>query len=101
MTGNGADIIDDNMVGPVIRAGALADAVTSAAEDDNPGKDVHVFERGDYVRIHIDRNLRLTRASIENHLGKPFNLALLEAEMPSFKGRMESSVDEVRWFYLR
>jgi toluene monooxygenase system protein D len=101
MMGQGPDIVDEDMVGPVIRAGALADAVAAAAEDDNPGADVHVIERGDYVRIHIDRQLRLTRASIENYLGKSFSLAQLEAEMPSFKGRMEGNVDEVRWFYLR
>jgi len=101
MLGREPDFVDEDMVGPVIRAGALADAVAAAVEDDNPGAEVHVIERGDYVRIHINRKLRLTRASIENHIGKSFNLALLEAEMPAFKGRMEANVDEIRWFYLR
>jgi toluene monooxygenase system protein D len=101
MSDRDVDAIGDDMVGPVIRAGTLADAVASAADDDNPGQSVHVFERGDYVRIHADRNLRLTRASIENHLGRKFSLASLEADMPSFKGRMETGVDEIRWFYLR
>lgn len=91
--------IGEDMVGPVIREGALADAVIDAVTDDNPGQEVHIFERGDYVRIHTDRSCRLTRASIERHLGRSFDLAMLEAEMPSFKGRMESSTDELRWFY--
>src|SRR5215475_11597114 len=89
--------LGDDLVGPVIREGALADAVIDAVTDDNPGKDVKVFERGDYVRIHTERECRLTRASIEMHLGRRFELAMLEAEMPSFKGRMESSTEEMRW----
>lgn len=93
-----ADIGED-MVGPVIRDGNLADAVIEAVTDDNPDAEVHVFERGDYVRIHTDKSCRLTRASLERHLGRSFDLAMLEAEMPAFKGRMESSTEELRWFY--
>ena len=99
MTGTENQEIGDNMVGPVMRSGSLADAVIDAVTDDNPEQDVHVFDRGDYVRIHTERNCRLTKASIEKHLGRSFELALLEAEMPSFKGRMESSTGEMRWFY--
>ena len=91
--------MDENMVGPVLREGTLADAVIDAVFDDNPDKEVHVFERGDYVRIHTERDCRLTRASIERHLGRRFELAMLEAEMPAFKGRMQASSDELRWFY--
>ncbi len=99
MTGTENQEIGDNMVGPVMRSGSLAEAVIDAVTDDNPEQDVHVFDRGDYVRIHTERNCRLTKASIEKHLGRSFELALLEAEMPSFKGRMESSTGEMRWFY--
>jgi MmoB/DmpM family len=99
MTGTENQEIGDNMVGPVMRSGSLAEAVIDAVADDNPEQEVHVFDRGDYVRIHTERNCRLTKASIEKHLGRSFELALLEAEMPSFKGRMESSTGEMRWFY--
>jgi MmoB/DmpM family len=99
MTGTENQEIGDNMVGPVMRSGSLAEAVIDAVTDDNPEQHVHVFDRGDYVRIHTERNCRLTKASIEKHLGRSFELALLEAEMPSFKGRMESSTGEMRWFY--
>jgi MmoB/DmpM family len=99
MTGTEIQEIGDNMVGPVMRSGSLAEAVIDAVADDNPEQEVQVFDRGDYVRIHTERNCRLTKASIEKHLGRSFELALLEAEMPSFKGRMESSTSEMRWFY--
>lgn len=92
--------MDDNLVGPVVRSGELADAVIDAAIEDNPDREVKVFEREDYVRIHAERNCVVTRASIEKHLGRAFNMAMLEIEMPSFKGRMQSSTEQMRWFYV-
>jgi hypothetical protein len=88
----------DNEVGPVLRAGELADAVLAAVEDDNPGSDVRVVDRGDYVRISTERSCRVTRASIERHLGRAFKLAELEAEMPSFSGRLRTRDDEFVWY---
>jgi toluene monooxygenase system protein D len=92
--------MDDNLVGPVVRSGDLADAVIDAAIEDNPDREVLVFEREDYVRIHAERNCVVTRASIEKHLGRAFNMAMLEIEMPSFKGRMQSSTEQMRWYYV-
>ena len=92
--------MDDNLVGPVIRTGDLADAVIDAVTDDNPDREVVVFERGDYVRIHTQRDCLLTRASMEKHLGRRFDLAMIELEMPSFKGRMQSSTEQMRWYYV-
>ena len=92
--------MDDNLVGPVVRSGELADAVIDAAIEDNPDREVKVFEREDYVRIHAERNCIVTRASVEKHLGRTFNMAMLEIEMPSFKGRMQSSTEQMRWYYV-
>ena len=92
--------MDDNLVGPVVRSGELADAVIDAAIEDNPDREVKVFEREDYVRIHAERDCVVTRASIEKHLGRAFNMAMLEIEMPSFKGRMQSSTEQMRWYYV-
>ena len=92
--------MNENLVGPVVRSGELADAVIDAAIEDNPDREVKVFEREDYVRIHAERNCVVTRASIEKHLGRAFDMAMLEIEMPSFKGRMQASTDQMRWFYV-
>ena len=92
--------MDENLVGPVIRSGELADAVVDAAIEDNPDREVMVFEREDYVRIHTERDCVVTRASIEKHLGRAFDMAMLEIEMPSFKGRMQASTEHMRWFYV-
>jgi hypothetical protein len=89
----------DNFVGPVIRAGDFADAVTRSIEDDNPGRDVRIVDRGDYVRIHTAQICRLTRRALERHLGHPYELRMLEIEMPSFSGRLRTRDDEFVWFY--
>ena len=89
----------DNFVGPVIRAGDFADVVVRSIEDDNPGKAIRIVDRGDYVRIHTAQVCRLTRRALELHLGHPYELRMLEIEMPSFAGRLKTSDDEYVWFY--
>lgn len=88
-----------DLVGPVIRAGNLAEAVIDAVEEDNPGLDVLVLDREDYVRVHTLRRCRLTLTSLEKHLGQKYALAALEIDMPSFKGRLKTRTDEYLWFY--
>ena len=94
-----ADKIEYNGVGPIVRAGDLADAVIEAVAEDNPDKEVEVSDRGDYVRIHTERRCRLRQATLEKHLGYPFDLSLLEREMPSFTGRMKTLNQEFLWYY--
>ncbi|HEY0801524.1 MAG TPA: MmoB/DmpM family protein [Steroidobacteraceae bacterium] len=89
----------DNFVGPVIRSGDFADAVARSIEDDNPGKEVRIVDRGDYVRIHTAQFCRLTRSALERYLGHPYELRMLETEMPAFSGRLRTRDDEFVWFY--
>lgn len=88
-----------DLVGPVIRAGEIAEAVIDAIEADNEGRDVLVLDRDDYIRIHTVGECRLTRASLERYLGRTYQLSALEIDMPSFKGRMRTRTDEYLWFY--
>jgi MmoB/DmpM family len=89
----------NNLVGPIIRGGDFADVVVRSIEDDNPGKDVRIVDRGDYVRIQTVQVCRLTRQALERHLGHPYEMRMLEIEMPSFSGRLRTSDDEFVWFY--
>src|SRR5258708_16899106 len=88
-----------NLVGPVLRVGDLADAVARAIEEDNPGKQVTIVDRGDYVRIHTEQRCRLTRETLERLLGHAYDLRLLEIDMPSFSGRLKTRGDEYVWYY--
>lgn len=88
-----------NWVGPVLRAGDLAEAVARAITEDNPGQRVSILDRGDYVRIHTEQTCRLTRQTLERQLGHSYELRLLEIDMPSFSGRLETRADEYVWYY--
>ncbi len=93
------EVVEYDAVGPVMRSGDIAEAVIDAVADDNPERDVFVTDRGDYVHIHTLMDCRLTRASLERNLGRDYDLALLEIEMPSFCGRMKTSDHEYRWYF--
>lgn len=93
--------LDTDLVGPVIRSGELAEAVIDAVAEDNPGAEVVVVDRDDYVRVHTRTQCRVTLDSLVKHLGRPYQLSLLEIDMPSFKGRLRTRVDEYVWFYDR
>jgi hypothetical protein len=82
-----------------MRVGDLADAVARAIEEDNPGKEVSIVHRGDYVRIHTEQKCRLTKQTLERQLGYPYDLRMLEIEMPSFSGRLNTRGDEYIWYY--
>ncbi|GAA3250973.1 hypothetical protein GCM10017691_63380 [Pseudonocardia petroleophila] len=85
--------------GPVMQSGEIARAVAQAAEIDNPGRTVNVRDRGSYVRIEVEGGeCILRRATIESELGRPFRLAELEVNMPSFVGRIETGTEIVRFY---
>ena len=86
-------------VGPVIQTGEVARAVTAAIEEDNSDRSVQVIDRGSYVRVECQGECIINRATVERELGRPFRLHELEANMPSFAGRIETSTEVFR-FYL-
>lgn len=90
---------ENSLVGPIIRAGDLAEAVIDAIEADNPESDVWVLDRDDYVRIHTLQRCRLSQESLQRAYGQPIQLAALEIDMPAFKGRMSTRTNEYTWFY--
>lgn len=91
----------NNRVGPILRGGTLAKAVAEAAEVDNPGRTITVEDKIAYVRISTDGEMVLNRQTIEEMLGKPFRMSELEVELSSFAGRIEMSVDKIRFYYER
>jgi len=88
-----------NKVGPVLRAGEIADAAIEAIYEDNPEKEVHVEDRTAYVRVELDGECIIRRETMEQILGRPFQMRELETVLGSFAGRIETTSDQVR-FYL-
>lgn len=89
----------NNRVGPVIRACEIARAVIEAAHEDNPERDIVVDDQLAYVRISTDGEMVIRRATLEQALGRPFQMAELELNLATFAGRIETTQEQVR-FYL-
>lgn len=89
----------DWMVGPVVRAGEVADAVAEAARLDNPERDVTVSDHTAYVRVQCADECVITRATMEETLGRPFEMRELEVNLASFAGQIETTTEQVRFYY--
>lgn len=92
-------ILMNNSVGPIMRAGEVADAVVEAAVIDNPDKNIVVDDKIAYKRISADGELKLYRKTIETELGRPFLMSEMEIDLASFAGRIKMTSEEVTFFY--
>ncbi|WP_454839848.1 MmoB/DmpM family protein [Pseudomonas hormoni] len=103
MTSNtevGAEYLN-NRVGPVMRAGELAEAVAEAAREDNPGKEIRVDDKRAYLRIDTDDEMIIRRTTIEQALGRPFKMPELEIDLSSFAGQIQTNPDYVRFYFAK
>jgi toluene monooxygenase system protein D len=89
----------EDAVGPVLRMCNEVDLVVRAIEDDNPADSVQILDCGAYVRVQRSGFLKLTRASLERHLGAGFQMSQLESIMSAFAGRIRTSSDEIVWYF--
>jgi hypothetical protein len=82
--------------GPVLTRGPTSEALVGLIRSLHPG--ARLVDRGAYLRVLVPGGCRLSRADIEGRLGRPFRLpADLEELMPSWKGTLAMSDDEVSW----
>jgi len=95
---NNTDIVNNNNVGPIVRAGDMALAIIEAAEIDNPDKKITVKDMTAYYRISCEHEMILKRETIEECLGKPFEMRELEINMASFAGQIMATTYDVRFF---
>ena len=91
--------IMENMVGPVLRGGDIAEAAVEAMIEDNPGKNVKVDDHKTYVRVSVDRECLIKAATMSEILGCPFEMQELEINMSAFAGQIETTESYMR-FYL-
>ena len=89
----------NNRVGPIFRSGDVAEAAAEAVVVDNPGKEMSIEDRAAYIRIQCEDECVLTRDSMEEMLGRPFEMRELEVNLSSFAGQIDMNSERVR-FYL-
>jgi len=85
-----------DLVGPVLEAGEVGNAVIAAIR--NLNREVFVQDRGSYFRVLVAGQCVVTRRAIEGILGRPFLLVReLEQIMPAFKGKLSLTEDQAIW----
>lgn len=94
-----ADGYKNNRVGPIFRSGDVANAAVEAVALDNPDKELTIEDRAAYIRIQCDDECILTQSSMEEMLGRPFEMRELEINLSSFAGQIDTTPERVR-FYL-
>jgi len=90
-----------NRVGPILRTGELADAIISALEEDNPGKEFHIEDRLAYVRVVTDNECVIRRNTMQEILGRPFEMQELEVVLGSFSGQIQADEEFVRFYFSK
>lgn len=98
---NISDGYKNNRVGPVVRACEITKAVIEASEVDNPDKEILVEDHMAYVRISAEGELVIRRKTLEESLGRPFKMAELELNLATFAGRIETTQEQVRFFFTK
>ncbi|MBI05545.1 MAG: monooxygenase [Rhodospirillaceae bacterium] len=88
-----------NSVGPVLRAGEVADAVVEAIQEDNPDKDFVIENRIAYVRVETEGECFIRQETLSEMLGRPITMPEVEINLTSFAGRIETTDTYMR-FYL-
>ena len=88
-----------NSVGPVLRAGEVADAVVEARQEDNPDKEFVIENRIAYVRVETEGECFIRQETLSEMLGRPITMPEVEINLTSFAGRIETTDTYMR-FYL-
>ena len=88
-----------NSVGPVLRAGEVADAVVEAIQEDNPDKQFVIEDRIAYIRIETEGECVLKQNTLSSALGRPITMPEVEVNLTSIAGRIQTTDTEMR-FYL-
>jgi toluene monooxygenase system protein D len=65
---------------------------------DSPDREVTVEDHVAYVRVHCADECVIRRSTVEEALGRPFEMRELEVNLASFAGQIETATDHVRFY---
>ena len=93
------DAHKNNRVGPIFRTGELAMAAIDAMEEDNPDKEFTIEDRTAYIRVETDHECVIRRKTMEEMLGRAFEMQELEVVLASFSGQIEAEQEYMRFYF--
>jgi toluene monooxygenase system protein D len=77
--------------------GEEVEPILAAIEDDNPGREIGVVDRGAYVRVEGVGRIVLTQETLRRHLGPDYEIRAFGAVMSAFRGRIVTTSDSITW----
>ncbi len=86
-----------NPVGPVLRMGDEVELIIAAIEDDNPGADIEVIDRGAYVRVQGENEITVTEQTLRRYLGADYEIRSFGTIMSAFSGEVVTTSDAITW----
>ena len=87
-----------NAVGPVLMAVDASKPIIAVLKKLNPTAEIQPL--GAYIRVLVPERCYLTKKAVEEYTGLPFNLPeSLELIMPSFKGKMNCTFEQIIWSF--
>ena len=86
-----------NPVGPVLRMGDEVELNIAAIEDDNPGTEIEVIDRGAYVRVQAEDQITVTQETLRRYLGADYEIRSFEGIMSAFSGQVVTTSDAITW----
>jgi toluene monooxygenase system protein D len=86
-----------NVVGPVLRMGDEVESVVAAIEDDNPGREITVVDRGAYIRVEGEGPITVTQETLRRFLGADYEIRSFGAIMSAFSGRVVTTSESITW----
>ena len=86
-----------NPVGPVLRMGDEVELIIAAIEEDNPGTEIEVIDRGAYVRVQGEDQITVTEQTLRHYLGADYEIRSFGGIMSAFSGHVINTSDSITW----
>ncbi len=86
-----------NPVGPVLRMGDEVEQVIAAIQEDNPGTEIEVVDRGASVRVQGEDQITVTEQTLRRYLGADYEIRSFGGIMSAFSGRAVTTSDSITW----
>ena len=86
-----------NPVGPVLRMGDEVELVIAAIQEDNPGTEIEVVDRGAYIRVQGEDQITVTEQTLRRYLGADYEIRSFGGIMSAFSGRAVTTSDSITW----
>jgi toluene monooxygenase system protein D len=91
--------LNSNSVGPVLRAGELAEVIVEAIRRDNPDREIAVVDKRAYLRVSVEGECIIRQQTVEDVLRRPFLMQEVEPILASFAGQIEATEHHMRFYF--